>query len=375
MAAGSRVKVLYLSHEFNVGGAEEMVLNLVRHLPSERYEPMACAICAPGPVGKELEATGRPFRALGRAPGVFHPLAVGTIYRYLRETRPDIVHTILLTASLYGRFAAIAARVPVVIGTEVNIYERKRRDHAIAERLLMAGTDAVIASAESVKQFYMNQVGADPARVEVIYNAVDFAALRTSAPRDVLRARLGLPANGIVAGVIARLTEQKGHGFLLDALAQTPGLEDLHLLFIGDGPLRATLQDRAAALGVANRVSFLGSRRDLGDLLSTMDVFVLPSLWEGLPLSLVLAMGAGLPVIGTSVAGVPEVVQDRHTGLMVPPGDVPSLGRALQALVHSPVERLRLGEAGRAYVLPRFGIDRYVGAVTALYERLLAHES
>ncbi len=375
MAGGSRVRVLYLSHEFNVGGAEEMVLNLVRHLPGDRYEPIVCAIHAPGPVGKEIEATGKPFRTLGRTPGVFHPLAVGTIYQYLRETQPDIVHTFLLTASLYGRFAAIAARVPIVIGTEVNIYQRKRREHAFAERLLMAGTDAVVASAESVKEFYVKQVGADPDRVEVIYNAVDFGALATGAPRDLLRTRLGLPSNALVAGVIARLTEQKGHRFLIDALAQTPGLDALHLLVIGDGPLRAELQKQAATLGIADRVSFLGSRRDLGDLLSTMDIFVLPSLWEGLPLSLVLAMGAGLPVVGTAVAGVPEVVQHGSTGSIVPPGDANALGRALLALIESPGERLRLGAAAREYVLPRFGIDQYVKSVSALYERLLDRKS
>src|SRR5215510_9577314 len=163
-----------------VGGAEEMVLNLVRHLPRDKYEPMVCAIHEPGPLGREIEATGVPFRTLGRVPGLRDPRAVGAIYRYLREARPDIVHTFLLTASLYGRLAAIAARVPIVIGTEVNIYEDKRRHHAIAERWLMAGTDAVVVSAESVKQFYVKQIGADPLRVDVIYNAVDFASLATS---------------------------------------------------------------------------------------------------------------------------------------------------------------------------------------------------
>jgi glycosyltransferase involved in cell wall biosynthesis len=375
MAAARRVRVLYLSHAFMVGGAEEMVLNLVRHLPADRYEPMVCAIHEPGPVGLEIAATGVPFRALGRVPGVRDPLALAALYRYLRETRPDIVHTFLLTASLYGRLAAIAARVPIVVGTEVNIYERKRRHHAFAERLLMAGTDAVIASAASVKAFYVRQIGADPSRVDVVYNAVDFDMLRTSASREEIRASLDLPAGAITAGVIARLTDQKGHTVLLDALATTPELARLHLVIIGDGPLRAALEAQAARLKLSSRVHFLGARRDLGDLLSMMDLFVLPSLWEGLPLSLVLAMGAGLPVVSTSVAGIPELVLDGETGLLVPPGDVPALGAALARLVRSGDDRARLGRAGRAFVLPRFGIDGYVAGITGLYDRLLAREA
>jgi glycosyltransferase involved in cell wall biosynthesis len=355
-----------------VGGAEEMVLNLVRHLPAEKYEPTVCAIHEPGPIGREIEATGVPFRTLGRVPGVRDPMAVGALYQFLREISPDIVHTFLLTASLYGRLAAIAARVPIVIGTEVNIYADKRWHHRGAERLLMAGTDCVIASAESVKEFYVRQVGADPHRVEVIYNAVDFSALATSATRTELRARLNVPRDALVAGVIARLTDQKGHSYLFDAVANEPALAGLHLVVIGDGPLRAALERQVVQLGLSSRVSFLGSRRDLGDLLSAMDIFVLPSLWEGLPLSLVLAMGAGLPVVSTSVAGIPEVVADGRTGLLVPPADSGALQRALVRLVKSPDERQSLGAAAREYVLPRFGVDRYVASVISVYDRLLA---
>src|SRR5262249_43197641 len=189
----------------------------------------------------------------------------------------------LLTASLYGRLAAILARVPVVVGTEVNIYEHKRRSHAMAERLLMAGTDRVIVSAASVRDFYIGQVHADPAKVDVIYNAVDFRQSEATVPRDVIRGSLRVPADALVAGVIARLTEQKGHRFLFEALAAHPDLANVHLLIVGGGELLDDLTRRADALGLARRVRFLGPRRDLGNLLGAMDVFVMPSLWEGLP--------------------------------------------------------------------------------------------
>ena len=353
-----------------VGGAEEMVLNLVRHLPA-RFEPMVCCIHESGPIGDEIQRTGTPVAVLGLQPGFRRPWDLAGIRRYIRETQPEIVHTFLLTASLYGRLAAILERVPIVIGTEVNIYERKRWHHAIAERLLMAGTDRVVVSAESVREFYTRQVHADPAKVDVIHNAVDFSQARASVSRAEMRASLGVPADAPVAGVIARLTEQKGHRFLFEALAERPELSPVQLIVIGDGDSRDALRERADALGLTSRVHFLGARRDLGNLLGAMDVFVMPSLWEGLPLSLMLAMSASLPVVATAVAGIPEVVDDDRTGVLVPPGDPAALGAALGRVFGDAALRERLGRDARNSVLPRFGVDRYVESIVALYDRLL----
>ena len=353
-----------------VGGAEEMVLNLVRHLPP-RFEPTVCCIHEEGPIGEEIRRTGTPVVVLGLTPGSRRPHDVLGIAEYLRASKPQIVHTFLLTASLYGRVAAILARVPIVIGTEVNIYERKRPIHALAERLLMAGTDAVVASAESVRDFYVKQVHADSSKIDVIYNAVDFAQAKPSTPREEVRRTLGLPPAARVAGIIARLTEQKGHRYLFEALASQSSLADVHLLVVGGGELRDTLERAAVSTGLVSRVHFLGPRRDLGDLLAAMDVFVLPSLWEGLPLSMVLAMSAGVPVVATAVAGIPEVVEDGRTGILVPSRDATALGAALARLFSDSALRGRIGAGARAHVLTRFGIEHYVDSVVALYERLL----
>lgn len=365
------VRVCYLSHAFHVGGAEEMVFNLVRHLP-RRFVPSICCIHSAGPIGEEIRATGVPFTVLGLNPGLRRPFDVARIRAFLTETQPHIVHTFLLTASLYGRAAAIWARVPIVIGTEVNIYEHKRPHHALAERLLMKGTDAVVASAASVRDYYIKQVHADPARVEVIYNAVDWSALTTTMTGHEMREALSVPAEAHVITIIARLTEQKAHTVLFDALEKTAGLDRAHLLVVGDGELRQVLTTRVAGSGLAGRVHFLGARRDLGNLLAASDVFVMPSLWEGLPLSMVLAMGGGVPVVATRVAGIPEIVKDGETGLLVHPGDSSALGAALARLAADASLRARLGAAAREYVRPRFGADGYVASVTALYDRLLA---
>jgi glycosyltransferase involved in cell wall biosynthesis len=189
-----------------------------------------------------------------------------------------------------------------------------------------------------------------------------------------MRASLGIDANARLAGVIARLTEQKGHRYLFRAMA-SPELADMQLIVVGDGDLRDVLKADAQALAIAPRVHFLGARRDLGDLLAAMDVFVMPSLWEGLPLSMILAMGAGLPVVATAVAGIPEVVENGKTGWLVPAGSVVGLSQALTEVFANRVRASEVGQAARDFVLPRFGVDTYVNSVSGLYDRLLAERA
>lgn len=368
------IRVCFVAHAFEVGGAEEMVLNLVRHLPPP-FAPGVLCIHHAGAIGEEIRRTGAPFEVLGLEPGVRRPLDVLRLRNALANAAPDIVHTFLLTGSLYGRFAAMMAGVPIVIGTEVNVYETKRASHIRAERWLMRGTDALIASAASVRDFYLTQVAADPAKVEVIYNAVDFAQLDATVPREEWRDSIGVPRAAAAIGIIARLTPQKAHDVLFEAVARRTDLSEAFVIVVGDGERREELQRLAASLGIESRVRFLGARRDLGNMLAGIDVFAMPSLWEGLPLSLVLAMGRGLPVVATRVAGIPEVVQHGVNGLLVPPGDVAALGAALADAIHRRADSERMGAAARAFVLPRFNSAAYVDSMSALYRRLLAEKS
>jgi len=367
---GRPPRVLYLAHTLAVGGAEEMILNLLRSLPA-RFERGVMCIDGPGPMGEEIRRAGLPIESLGLQPGLRRPFDLLRLQRALEAAQPTIVHTFLLTASLYGRFAAMLARVPIVIGTEVNIYERKQAAHRLAERWLMQRTDAVIASAESVREFYIQQVQADPDKVVVIHNGVEWSQLETSRSRAEMRAEAGVPADVVAAVIIARLTEQKAHRVLFEAMASRAELSGLHLMVVGDGELRDELPRQVERLGLRGRVHFLGARRDLGNLLGAADLFVMPSLWEGLPLSLVLAMGSGLPVAASRVAGIPEVVEDGVTGLLVAPGQVPQLAAALVRLTQDPALRETLGARARAFVRSRFGVEQYVTAMTSLYDRLI----
>jgi glycosyltransferase involved in cell wall biosynthesis len=374
VTAQAPVRVVYLTHTLGVGGAEELILNMVTRLPRDRYESIVCCFeNPPGPIGPEIAAHGIAVEPLGIAPGWRHLFAWWTIVRYLRRVKPHIVHTFMLPASLYGRSAAVAAGVPIIIGTEVNIYDRKQRHHIVIERLLAAKTACVVASAESVKRAYVRQLGVPEDGVRVIYNAVNWDRLQaTKTPHDV-RAELGIPDDRLVVGVVATLQDKKGHRVLFDAVARTQGLERVWLMLVGDGPERPALEQYAASLGIRDRVTFCGTRRDLGNVLPAMDVFALPSLWEGLPLALLLALGSGRPVVATRIAGIPEVISEGETGLLVEPGDAAGLGDALARLCGDPAFRERLGSRARTIARERFGADAYIRQVTGMYEEFLGY--
>jgi glycosyltransferase involved in cell wall biosynthesis len=174
-----------------------------------------------------------------------------------------------------------------------------------------------------------------------------------------------------LVGVVGRLEPQKGHVHLLDAWpAVTREFPDARLLLVGDGALRGALGDQARARGIAGSVIFAGFRADVPRMLDAIDVFCLPSLYEGMPLTAIEASAMTRPVVATAVDGTPEVVLDGHTGRLVPPADPLALARALLDLLRDPDGARRLGQAGRAWALARFDLDRQVEATARVYRSL-----
>ena len=367
------MRALLVCQNLKVGGAEELILGMSTSLPGVGVEAGIVALTQRGPIGDEAAGAGVPVHLVSGQPGPRDPAAFVRLVRLLRREQPDVVHTFLITACIYGRLAAFAAGVPVVLAAEQNVYERKPRRHILLERALATRTYRVVACCEAVGGFYQRQVGLPREKVSVVYNAVRFDAPPTPAERGPARAALGLPEDALVLGTLGRLTEQKSQRTLLDALPEVARrLPNMHLFLAGDGPLRPALEAQAARLGIGERVHLLGIRRDRRNLFAAMDVFVLPSSWEGLSLALLEAMGAGRPVVATAVGGNGEVVTDGQTGLLVPSGDTAALAAALVRLGSDPPERERIGAAAAAEARDRFSIERHVAEIAALYRQGLA---
>jgi sugar transferase (PEP-CTERM/EpsH1 system associated) len=365
-----RINVFYVIWSLQTGGAERVVADLARGLDRERFRPVVCCLNFKGRLAEEVERSGATVHALGKRPRLDLRTLV-RLARLMRQERADVVHTHLWTSSLWGRLAALLARVPVRVVTEHDIDTWRRGWHFAADRFLAAITDHFIFVSREVEAFYHERLGLDPARGQVVRNGVDLSPFDAAVDPGEVRERIGLPRDAVVAGVVGRLDERKGHRYFLEAFALLAGREPaLRGLVVGEGREGAAIEARHAALGLGERVRLLGYWPSLAEALAATDVFVLPSLMEGHPLAVLEAMAAGKPVVATRVGGNPEAVEDGVTGLLVPPRDPEALANAIATLARDPERARLMGREGRRRVEQRFSLDSARRANEELYLRL-----
>ena len=302
--------------------------------------------------------------------------AVWGLWRLMRRERPAIVHTHTSKAGLVGRLAAWLARVPVVIHTPHGHifygYYGMLMSKMICwvERILAMPTDRIVTLTDQGAREHIQHKIARPQKFAVIPSGITLSTFRSvRVDRSVKRKELGIPVEGVVVGTVGRLVPVKGHAWLLQSapriLCEYP---QACFVFIGDGPLSNQLRLLADNLGVSASVLFLGVRRDVPECLATFDVFVLPSLNEGMGLALVEAMAMGLPVVASRVGGVPDIVTDGVNGVLVPACDEQALASAVLGLLRDPSQRKAFGESAIRSVNQRFDITSTVEAIENLYD-------
>ena len=384
--AGNGIRLLLVVTRMDVGGVPGHVLTVLDGLCGRGYHvTLACAECH----SDHRAALQRMGVRLVQLPmkRLLSPLAdvraLAALVRLIRRERFQVVHTHMSKGALLGGIAARIADAPVVVNTAHNLGAIAmprawvRALFRVYDRwLLGTTTDAVITVTERVRDAVVAQRILPAARVHAIANGIVAAPRASEAQRQqarrALRREIGAADDAPVIGCVARLVWFKGLDTLVDALpAVLRVCPDVQVAVAGDGPLRAELAARAAALGVADRLHLLGERNDVPQLLRGFDLFVLPSVSEGMPLTILEAMGAGLPVVATAVGGVPELMVAAETGLLVPPGDAVALAPALQRLLCDAPLRRRMGDNGRRRLLSDFSADAMVAATDALLRRLL----
>lgn len=326
------------------GGAERVVVELVRRAPPDMALALFC-LDGEGPLHQPVRAVGTPVCNLGKPPG-FRPGAALQLARRLAAFAPVVVHSHLLPADLYTALAARALparRRPALVST---VHSGQPWRGRLERRLALAlcrRQAAVITVSPQVEQV-LAQAGVAPGRMACIPPGVDVQALAAPAPVvEAWRQKLGLVGVGPVVGTVGRLSPEKGHRFLISACRDLrrahPGLR---LLLVGEGGEQPALE-RQAARELPGACLFAGAHDQVGPLLALMDVFCLPSLYEGLPLALLEAMALARPVVATAVGGVPGLVGPEREGLLVPPGEVPALAAALGRLLGEPALARRVG--------------------------------
>jgi len=307
--------------------------------------------------------------------------AWGEISRILKRNQTDILHSHGARAGWYGRIGTCRASKVRIISTVHNSLrdypypEWRKRLYVMAERLTSPWVSQWIAVSEGLRQDLVQYYGLPNERIRVIPNGIDLTDLMTTRSREELRKELGLRSDSLVFVSIGRLTNQKGHRFLLDALNDIRrAIPEVRLLLVGDGPMRPQLEDQVSQMGLQREVSLLGFRDDVSDLIGASDIYVLPSLSEGMPMGLLEAMALGCPVVASTVAGVTEVVKNGENGRLVSPKDVSELKAALLELARDEPLRLRLGRAGKETVSREFTAERMASSVASLYRSCLQHD-
>jgi glycosyltransferase involved in cell wall biosynthesis len=342
------------------GGAELLELRLAGELRARGHTVV--------PVGPAVGVGWLPaqFRAAGFEARTFtlrRPLdwrCLQGMVRMLRHERVEMIHSHEFTMAVYGTAAARLLGVPHVISMHGSQYVTARWRRRVLLRWAFRNSAAAIAVSADTKRHLDTELGLRPDAMRVVRNGVPARA----GDRAVVRAELGLSAGQCLCFAAGSLVPRKGHAVLINALATVDA--PWVLAIAGQGIERDRLLALAADRGVADRVHLLGQRDDVPNLLAAADVFVMPSLWEGLPLALLEAMLAGLPVVASRTAGIPEAVTDGADGLLVVPGDAPALAGAMTRVLSDAALRARLGAAARQRAQASFTL----GAMTDAYESL-----
>lgn len=370
-----KTNILFIHQEMGVGGAEELRSVLINNINKEKFSVSLCCIGKIGEIGQELSDKGFCIRALKKGWGLHNIFSIFALLKIIKQCKPDIVHTCLFYANFHGRIAAKIAGVPIIIAEEQNVDKWKKRYliFLFIDWLLSKITDRIIACSQAVKDFIAENEKITTKKLLFISNAFDLNKFinHSSADKEKVKGSFGLNNGDRIIGTIGSLSLRKGHIYLIKAMKEIV-LEEpsCKLLMIGAGPLEKDLRKEVDWLGLARQIIFTGLQRDIFNLLSILEILILPSLWEGLPLVTLEAMAMAKPVIASRIPGVTEVVIDGENGTLVPPRDSRLLAKAILDLLKDTNRCKRMGELGKARVLRYYNPQSYVSKMETLYETL-----
>jgi len=361
--------ILFAIETSGPGGAEKMLISLAESLDRSRFRPVVCLL-KEGWLLDQLGARGLTTHVVPLA-RTADPAWVRVMRKLVRDERVDVLHAHEFYMNSYFALLARLERLPAVTTVHGKNYSSDRWYRRAAYRAV-ARNSRMIAVSDGIADFLHEAIGVPRERLTTIRNGIDCDAFASRpSVRIEARAELGLADGQPVIGCLGNLYPVKGHTHLIDAAAgicaQYP---DAVFLFAGRGHMLDSLQRQTTALGLERNVRFLGFREDSTRLLMAMDIFAMPSLSEGLPLSLLEAMAAGKAIVASAVGGIPEVIHDRQSGLLVPSGNAPELQRAILSLLADPALARDMAQRARAKVVADFNLATMTSTYENLYDEL-----
>ena len=381
-----RFKVLHPITRLIVGGAQENTIYTCELLDSNIFDPMT--ICGPqtGSEGELITEARRRKVKISIIPELvreLHPvkdlIALLKLVNYIKREKAMIVHTHSSKAGILGRIAAQMAGVPVIVHTihGWGFHERmgcvERFLYVTLEKIVQTFTDKLIAVSTLNIEKGLDAGISTREKYTVIHSGIDIDLYKNvSIDANKKKEELGIPMNVPIIGTVGRLSPQKCPQDFVKAAAEVlRKMPDAVFLYVGDGPLRQEIEELIQELGVSKNIILLGLRTDIPELLAVMDVFMLSSLWEGLPRVFLEAMSAGLPIVATNVDGASEAIKDEQNGFLVPPGDYKALASKIHTLIKNPQLIKDMGEASQRLMHSDFSVHTMVNQIQTLYQELL----
>ncbi len=366
------ISVLLVIDDLGRGGAQRQLTELVKAMPRDRFVLHVVSLSTTKCDYVEMiQRTGTPLTLIAQS-GTWSWPTFFSLLRLVRRIRPQLVHTWLFTAGLYGRVAAWMARVPVIVSAVRSVEPDKPAHYVTIDRLLRRITQGFTVNARVIGDVVAARERVSRAKIHTISNGIDLSVFDPTRVATGLRQHLQLPVHTPVVGIVGRLSPVKDHDTFLRAAAliaqQHP---QVRFLIVGSGPLREPLEQLARALGVASRAVFLDHHPDIPAVFAACSIAVVTSAYEGCCNAILEAMAMGKPVIATAVGGNPELVIDGQTGLLIPTKDPAALAQAVLGLLDDPDRCARMGQAGRRLVEEQFTLERLVAEMGQLYTRLL----
>ena len=382
MTRGTQALIAHVLYRFDIGGLENGIVNLINRLPAQTFRHAVVALTDVTDFKARVLRDDVQYVSLHKPAG--HGLGIyAKLYATFRRMHPDVVHTRNL-AALEAQVPAAAAGVPARLhgehGWDVHDLGKGRKSHQWERRLLSPFVHRYIALSRDTQIYLNRSVGINSRRICQIYNGVD---TQTFVPASIAARRVELPfreENLFVVGTVGRLEAVKDQGLLarafVRALAIAPDMRPyLRLVIVGDGFLRAEIEALVREAGCQKMVWLAGAREDIPELLRSFDLFVLPSLAEGISNTILEAMASGLPVVATNVGGNSELVDDGITGALVASGDIEALARAILQYAAAPEKSRTQGHAGRIRAEQKFSIESMVANYASLYRAALDHRA
>ncbi|MDP1713482.1 MAG: glycosyltransferase [Anaerolineales bacterium] len=384
MVSNDQVKrkynIIFLIDGLGMGGAERLMMPILRNLNRDYFEPRVCALQIKdgNPIADDLRALGIPVDLI-LVPYLRDVTALPRLYRYLKDVRADLVHTQLEIADILGNIAAKLLRLPSV----ATIHTMPSQDMKLKSRLhqdvelfaLRYFSNVVVSVSEEARKYYLDISRIPAGKLLTIYNGIDlshFENLDYQQERFKIRQEFGIPNDAKILVTVAVLREFKGIQFMIRALPSIVSeVPNAYYLLVGNGSHRDSLEQEADQAGVRDHIIFAGQRDDIPQLLAASDLFVLPTLTEALPTVLAEAMAARLPIVASAVGGVPEMVIDGENGLLLPPSDSEALATACISLMVDAERRKVMGEQGWQVVTEKFNIHAQVDKLKELYLNLI----